>query len=166
MKNWLLRLALLVALVALGILAWRLLFPNQERIIRKRLAELAECASFQQNEAPLAKLANSQKLGTFFTSDVEITVNPPGRMQHTIAGREELLQAAAAARTQLTSLALEFPDILVNLGDDRLSAVVNLTAKGKIGGERDLYVQEFEFSLRKVDGTWLISQIRPVKTLR
>jgi len=36
--------------------------------------ELAKLASFSGNEGPLAKLSNAQKLTTFCTSDVEITV--------------------------------------------------------------------------------------------
>jgi hypothetical protein len=43
--------------------------------------------------------------------------------------------------------------------------VVNLTGKATVEGEGYFQVQEFNFKLKKVDRTWLISRIDTVKTL-
>src|SRR2546428_170424 len=140
MKNWPSRIILIAALGAVGFWLWRALFPSPEHVIRKRLGELAQTASFSSNQAPLAKLGNSQKLAGFFTADVEVKVDVPGRSQQNLSGRDELLQAALGARAAPNGLSLEFVDINVVVAPDKKSATVNLTAKGRVQGERDLVV--------------------------
>ncbi len=164
MKEWFIRAILVVALVAVGIWSWGVLFPSPEKIIRKRLDELARTASFSSKEGLVAKAWNASMLADFFTEDVQVTVEVPGA-QHTISGRAELLEAAAGARSTVGSLSIEFPDIKVTLAPDRTSAVVNLTARGKIPGERDFYLQELRLRMIKIKRDWLINQVETVKTL-
>jgi len=165
MKRWLTRIVLLAVLVAVGIWVWSILFPSPERAIRQRLAEVAKAASFPSKESPLAVAANSQRLTTFCTDDIMITVELPGRSQHTVNGRDELLQGAMAARSFAPGLKVEFVDVTVTLAPDRQSAVANLTAKGNVPGEKDLLVQELKIKLKKVGRDWLIERIETVKTL-
>ena len=165
MKKWSLRIFLLAVLVGLGLWGWRAWFPGPEAVIRKRLTELARAASFSASEGALAKLANAQTLTAFCTPDVEITVDIPGRSRQTFSGRDELLQAAVAARSAVPGLNVEFFDILVTVAPDQNSAEANLTAKGKVSGEKDFYVQELKFLLKKVEGQWLIFQVETVRTL-
>jgi len=127
--------------------------------------EMARLASFNVNEPPLTKLANSQKLGSYFANAVELTLDMPGRGQQTISGREELIQVATGARTQLSSLNIEFPDIAVIVASGGQSAEVNVTVKASIGGQREMYIEEIKFSLEKLRGDWLIRRIEPVNTL-
>jgi hypothetical protein len=164
MKEWSIRAILVAALIALGIWSWGVFFPSPEKVIRKRLGELAKAASFSSKEGLLATAWNASMLADFFTEDVEVTVEVPGT-QHTLSGRAELLQAAAGARSAVSSLSIEFPDIKVTVAPDRTSAVVNLTARGKVPGERDYYLQELRMRMVKVKRDWLINQVETVKTL-
>ena len=164
MKEWSIRVILLAALVALGFWGWHVFFPSPEKVIRKRLGELAKAASFSSQEGLLAKAWNASVLGEFFTPDVQVTVDVPG-IQHTISGRDELLQAVVGARSTVSSLTIEFPDIRVSVAPDKQSAVVNLNAKGKVSGQREAYLQEFRLRLIKVKRDWLINQIETAKTL-
>jgi hypothetical protein len=164
MKEWSIRVLLLAALVALGFWGWHVFFPSPEKVIRKRLGELAKVASFSPKQGLLAKAWNASELGEFFTLDVQVTVDVPGT-QHTISGRDELLQAAVGARSMVSSLSIEFPDIKVIVAPDRNSAVVNLTAKGKVTGQSDFYLQELRLRLIRIKRDWLINQIETVKTL-
>ncbi len=164
MKEWSIRVILLAALVALGFWGWHVFFPSPEKVIRKRLGELAKAASFSSQEGLLAKAWNATMLGEFFTPDVQVTVDVPG-IQHTISGRDELLQAVVGARSTVSSLTIEFPDIRVSVAPDKQSAVVNLNAKGKVSGQREAYLQEFRLRLIKVKRDWLINQIETAKTL-
>jgi hypothetical protein len=166
MKTWLIRFVLLVAIAAVGYWLVTILFPNPERVIRKRFGEVAKLASFSGNEAPLAKLMNSQKLAGYFSPDVELMIDVPGGHEHTISGRQELMQAAAAARNTLSALQVDFPDVVVTLGPDRASAVVNLTATAKVPGDRDFFVQEMKCQLQKQSGDWLITRLETIKTLQ
>jgi hypothetical protein len=164
MKEWSIRVILLAALVALGFWGWHLWFPSPEKVIRKRLGELAKAASFSSNQGLVAKAWNASVLGEFFTLDVEVTVDIPGTQQ-TISGRDELLQRAVAARSAVSSLSIEFPDVKVVVVPDQTSAVVYLTAKGKVAGQREFYLQELKLHLIKIKRDWLIDQIETVKTL-
>ncbi|HWH70648.1 MAG TPA: hypothetical protein VNT26_14765 [Candidatus Sulfotelmatobacter sp.] len=164
MKKWLVRILLSAALVALGLWGWRLVFPSPEHVIRKQLSELAQTARIVPNEAPLAKLANSQKLTSFFTGDVQVSVDVPGHTQ-SLSGREELMQASMGARSMLSSLTVEFLDVTIALATDKESAVANLTAKARIPGEQDFIVQELKLRFKKIGGDWLINRVETVKTL-
>lgn len=164
MKNWLFRLLLLGGLAVAGIWLWRAWFPNPEKAIRRRLAELAQAASFGPNEGALAKAINCDKLADFFTGDAQVKVDVGGYAQ-TFNGRESLRSAALSARTTLTSLKVDFPDINITLGQDKQSAQVELTALGKVAGERDPQVYVFKFMLKRIGGDWLIRRAETVKTL-
>ena len=164
MKTWSFRLVLVAALIALGLWGWRVFFPSPENVIRKRLGELAKSASFSSDQGLLATAWNASSLGEFFTLDVEITVDVPGS-QHTFTGRDELLQAAVSARKAVSNLTVEFPDIKVTVAPDRTSAVVYLTAQGKVSGEKDFFLQELRLRLIRVKRDWLIQRIETVKTL-
>ncbi len=166
MKNWLIRLGLLAALIAAGIWGWHFFFPGPERVIRKQLNELARAASIAPNEAPLARLSNAQRLTTFFSGDVQIFVDVPGYSAHTFSGRDELLQAAIGARNILNALKVEFPDIKIVLGPDKTAAIANLTARADVPGSKNVEVQELKLELHRIDGHWLVTRVETVRTLR
>ena len=165
MKKWVGFIMVAAVLAGLGYWIWLTFFPSPEKAIRKQLQALAAAASFPVNEAPRAKLANAQKLGNFFTTDVEVTVETPGRAQQTFSGRDELVQAALGAHSSLNGLNVEFLDINVTVAPNKQTAVANLTARARIPGDRDFNVQELKFSLKKVGGDWLIYKVETVKTL-
>jgi hypothetical protein len=162
------RLKLMIVLILLfagGFWAWQTMFPSPEKVIRKQLSELAKVVSIAPNEAPLAQAVNSQKLSTFFTRDVTVQVDVPGRGQVRFSGNDELLQAALTARAQLNGLQVEFLDVSVWLAPDKQAAAANLTGKARVPGERELMVEEFKFGFRKAGRNWLIDQVQTVKTL-
>jgi ketosteroid isomerase-like protein len=165
MKKGVLRGFLAAVLIAAGIWVWWTFFPSAQRAIRKTLLELAKAACIAPNESPLAKAINSKKVTDFCTGDVEITVDIPGYSRQTINGRDELLQAAMGARALVGGLNVEFLDIHVTVGPDKQSAIAELTAKGKVPGDKDLLVQELKFTLKKMGGDWLIQKVETVKTL-
>ena len=164
MRPWIPRVVFSAAIVAIAVWAWLHFFPSPERAIRKRLDELAKSASFGR-EGELARVNNAALFSSFFTSDVEITVDLPGRTPLTFGGRDQLLQAALAARATAGSLTVEFPDINITVSPDKTTATAHLTAKAKVGTERDLIVQEMKLMLRKQGREWLIYKLETVKTL-
>jgi hypothetical protein len=165
MKGWVSRAILLLVLALIGIWAWRLFFPDPAHVIRRRMLELAKTASFSGKEGLVAKAFNSETLGGFFDNDVEVVVDVPGRSQQTFNGRAELVQAAMGVRSALGSLTIDFIDINVSVAPDKESAVVGLTGKAKVPGERDFFVQELKFTLKKTGREWLIKKLETIKTL-
>lgn len=163
MKGWARRLLLLALAVAAGWWLWSVLFPSPKRVIQSRLKEMAQLASVSPNEAPLARLANANKLVSFCSEGVELAVDVPGRSLQRVSGRDELLQAALMARSTLPGMTVEFLDIEVLLQPDGQSAIADLTAKVKVPTDRDYYLQELKFQFQRVNGHWLIRRIETVK---
>jgi hypothetical protein len=155
---------LVVGLAALAFWGWGVLHPGPEAIIRKRLLELARAVSKTPDQGNFAMAANALNLPDYFSRDVELMVDFGGRPQQ-FSGRDELIAAASAVRSTVSSLSVSFPDIKVTLAPDRESAVVNLTAEGRVKGEKDLYVQEMKVLFKKIEGEWRITRVETVKTL-
>jgi hypothetical protein len=165
MRKWLFRGALAIIIIAVAIWLWLTFFPGPEQAIRKRLAEIAQLSSFAGNEGPAAKALNAQKLASFFTPDIEISVDVPGEQRQRLSGQDDLLKAAMGLRTILSSLKVELLDINITFAPGKTSAVANLTLKARVNGERDFIPQELKFTLKKVKGEWLIREAETVRTL-
>lgn len=161
--KWAFRGALAIIVISLVVWLWVTLFPGPEQAIRKRLAEVAQLASYGP-EGEIAKVANANKLAGFFTPDVEITVDVP-ELRQKLAGQDELLKAAMLVRTYVSSMKVELLDINVTFGPDKTSAIANLTLKVRANGQRDFTPQEVKFTLKKIKGEWLIRQAETVRTL-
>jgi hypothetical protein len=159
------RVAIVIALIGAGIWSWRVLFPNPQNAIRARLRKLAETASIEPGQGTLPKAFKAQKLADYFTPDVSIKVDIRGYEMDMWNGRDELIQKAAIRMQQPGGLTVEFLDINVTLEPDGQTAVANLTGKATVPGDRDFFVQEFNFRLKKISGQWYINEIESVKTL-
>lgn len=160
------RLLLLVKLAAFGFWLWTIFFPSPQKVIHARLVKLAELASFTQNEGNIARVANVERMGALFGTDIEVIIDIPGVEAHTFNRRDELMQAAMQARSALSTLKAEFPDIHITLAPDKQSAVADVTLQAKASGQSDLIIQELKFTFNKQGGPWLITRVETVKTLR
>lgn len=133
--------------------------------IRKQLADLQELVSYQAGEGNLSSLTNAKRLGELFTEDVEIKLSGfAGARQ--VRGREQVQQAAMAARSQARSLQASLHDISIRVADDKMSATVEATGRAKIAGESSSAVQDFIFYFEKTPEGWLITKVETVKALR
>jgi len=157
---------LLAALVALGVWLWFVLSPNPEKIIRQRLAKLARTASFSAGEGNLAKLAAVEDIAGYFATNIEVTIDVPGRSRLTLTGRGEIQQAALGARERLSGLKVQFPDINITVAHDKQSAVADLTVEANVAGEHDPIVQEMKFTFQRTDDGWLIVRVETVQPVR
>ena len=160
-----LRIILLAVLAALSVWLWLVVFPGPEKVIRKRLTEIARTASFSSNQSDLARLAAAQGLAGCFATNIEVSIDVPGHGRITLSGRDEIMQTALAARGAMSGLSVKFPDINVTVEPDKQSAVADLTLEGIILGETDHIVQEMKFTLQKIDGQWLITRVETIRTL-
>jgi hypothetical protein len=164
MKN-IFRLVLLAAVVALGVWLWLVLFPSPEKMIRKRLVQLAQDVSFSSNDGNLARLMGAQSVAGFFSTNIEVNIDVPGRVQHDFMGRDEITQAALASRSAVSGLHVKFPDVSVTLARDKQSATAEVTLVATVSGEGDAIVQELKFTFQKMDGQWLITRVETIRTL-
>ena len=160
-----LRLILLAALAALGVWLWTVLFPSPEKVIRRRLVELARTVSSSPNESDLTRLAAARNVAGFFSAHVELKLTVPELGQRDSMDREEIPPMVVTARSRAGGLQVKFPDINVTVAPDKRSAVADLTVEANISSERDRLLQEMKFTLQKIDGQWLITRVETVQTL-
>jgi hypothetical protein len=158
-----LRLVLTAVVIAAGVWLWTVLFPNPEKVIRQELSELARDASFTGNQSSLAGIAGAQKVANFFSTNAEVNVNAPGRTQ-SLAGRDEIMQAVAAARASLDGLKVEFPDVSVTVAPDKQSADADLSVKAQIAGNPE-FIAQMKFTFQKIGRQWLITRVETVRIL-
>ena len=159
------RLVLLAAAAAACVWLWTVLFPGPEKIIRKRLASVAAEASFKAGENPLITANRAENFASRFGTNVEININLPTHGEHDFVGRDDIMQAVAGMRSRVSSLKVEFLDVSVTLGPDKLSATANLTVKAQTASDKDFFVQEMKITFQKIEGDWLITRVETVRTL-
>jgi hypothetical protein len=161
----LLRIILPVAVVALLIWGWVYFHPSPERLIRKQLDGAAHAAAFSPGQGYLDKMANAEVLADFVTTNAQVKMDLPENHPHQLSGRDEIQQAALAARAAVQSVSVYLPDVHIELGADQNSAVADVTLEVVIAGEKDLIKQEVKANFRKIGGEWLIENVETVRTL-
>lgn len=152
------RIALLIGLLAGGYWLWRVVFPGDDALIRRQLQELARAASFSANEAPFVKLTKAAEVANSFAPDTAIDLDlwDYGRVK--LEGRDEVRQAALAARSAVPSLTVEVADIEVSPGPNKNTASVRFTIFVNAGAGSERQSQELKVEFRKHDGDWLIQR--------
>lgn len=159
------RFVLLAALIALGVWLYTVLFPGPEKAVRKHLTKVARLASIKPDQGLLGRASSIQELANCFAPEIEITLNLRGGSDHTFRKRDEIIEVAKLAHARFKTLQIDFLDMNVALAPDKESATVHLTAKASSSEEVDFQVQEFKFTLQKINGEWLIIRIETVRTL-
>jgi hypothetical protein len=158
---------LLAALIGGGVWLWMYFHPGPEEAIRRRLADVAREVSFTGKEGMVARAVHAQKLAGYFGRSVSLMIDLPEVSSHEGISRDEISQLAMALRSSpyFRSLKVQCLDPVITLGADRKSAIVELTIRAETVGDKYLVVQEMKFTMKEVDGEWLILRVDTVKTL-
>lgn len=163
--KWVLRLILAGAVIAAGFWLWTFLFPSPETVIRHQLNKLAAKVSFSSDEGTLARMASAETVADFFASNVEVNIDVPGYEQQTLAGRDEITQAALGSRQAVKWLSVKFPDINVTVAPGKESAVADVTVEVNSPNESVAGVQEMKISFQQTERRWLIDQVKTVRSV-
>ena len=159
------RIVAIALVIAAGVWVFRVLFPGDEKLIRKLLAQAADAAAVKSNENPIFKLAGANKLVGFFSPDALLKVDLPGAEMRSISGRDDLLQAITAARAGLLEAKIQLHEVHVNVDAGGQAASAQLVTTAYLNGNGDPLVEELKMQLKKIDGYWKIAQLETVKSL-
>ena len=162
MKN-ISRIVAVLAVGAFGIWLWLALFPSPEKVIANQFEKLAHAATVRPGEGTLPRVAGAQAVGNFFSTNVAMNIDVPGYHQDTVVSRDDLVQAVMAAHFS-GGLTLKFMDINVAVAADKETAQVEATVEARVPGEHDVMMQQMKFTLRKINGKWLITRVQTVRT--
>jgi hypothetical protein len=163
-----LQILLAVVLLAAGFWLWRVLFPSDEARILRLLQQVAESVSAPPGEGNIGHVRRINRLIGFLTPDVTIRFAPMSDRGLELNGRDELQQAALAARGMNSALKVEFLDpqvVPVATGAD--TAEARLTAKVQAGNDRDFGIQPLRIELRKdQEFGWRIQRVESFRALK
>jgi hypothetical protein len=154
--------------IAIAGLLWVFGFftPDPKIIITRQLRKLTELASFTSSEPSFQRFGKVKQMGKLFSEDVIIVADYAELENHTLKGRDELMQAMMAAKPFGSGLSVEFIDINIELGSEKKSALVDVTLKGRFGGDTELIAQELSITFKRIKGEWLITRAETVHTLK
>lgn len=158
-----------VVVVALGMLAffaWRSRVTDDERAIRSRLEALRTEINTRTADG-LGTLAHAAQIGSYFTDDVVIEL---GEGAASIRGRDTVIGMSARLQPRTAAFRLELDDVGVEMVPGGQAADVLLTAsfirRSAATGEESRDAREFALVCEKQSGTWRISRVTAVDTLR
>ena len=103
------------------------------------LKKSARAVSNLPGEGLLPRMAGAQRWGVFLTN-VEINIDVPGRQQHAITSRDDIVQAVLAAHSA-GGLTVKFPDINVMVDAAKETAQADITVEARVPGDRYMVVQ-------------------------
>jgi SnoaL-like domain len=157
------RLLLFAGLLALGYWAWTAAFPNPRKAVLRRLEKLAQLASFPAGEGQLAKLANVQRIGGFFSDQVVVNLGGQEAEARTFNNRDELMQAVQAGRMAFSSVRVQVLNPKVEMTPGNQEAIVGAVLTVDVSGEKDSVVADLKIEMKKIDGDWLITHVETVQ---
>jgi hypothetical protein len=153
----------LVAMVVLGFLAWRWLFPPDEVVIRKMVRAAAAAVSWEQGAGNFSRLAAANRLVGLCTPEIEILLDARGAGSERVQGRDALRQAIVAVRSRAAWLQVAVEGVELMVSESKDSATVLLAAAVRAEGTREPVLLNYKLSMRKVGGEWLIDRVEPVR---
>ena len=150
---------ILALAAAVGVYQW---WHSAERQIRRVLAAVPAALNHEQPDTGLDALTAAAALQPLLALDVALD---PGGGLPPIAGRQEVVSAAARARAATPRLRVQFFDDSITLQHDT-AATATLTAQvvtvDPSGAER-AEAYDVEATLEKQDGTWVVTKARRVR---
>jgi len=160
------RLVLFAILAGLGFWLWTVFFPSPEKIVLKKIADLAVTATISAADGNITRAAKASNVVGDFSTDAEIVFDISGVGARTLSGRDEIRESAMGGFANVPSMKVRFLDATAKVGADKQTAEVNCTARVNVGDNRDFGIQELRFQFKKIDGDWLITRAETVKTLQ
>jgi hypothetical protein len=160
------RLVLFAVLAALGFWLWTILFPSPEKIVLKKVSNLAASANISRADGNITRAAKAGNVVSEFANDAEIDFDVAGVGARTLSGRDEIRETAMGGFANVPSLKVQFLDAAAKVGAGKLTAEVTCTERVSAGDNKDFGIQELRFQFKKIDGDWLITRAETVKTLQ
>jgi len=158
------RLVVFLAVAAAAIVAY-LAWPNEEHRVRARLEDLAASLSVPPSEPDLARLARASRVRGFFTEDVLVSFEEA--TERALHGRDEIAGVVARPWGPPSGVKVELLNLQVSVesggrADARLEARAVSLEPGAESATLD--ARMVALTLRRIDGTWLISSARVMRS--
>lgn len=155
-----------VLIAILGVALAVIVYPSEERRVKKQFRLLSEWVSKSPEENALNLLQKMRDIGTLFSEPCELKA--PDESLSGGYTRQEISAFAGSARSHFSRIDLTFHDLHIDF-PEREIAKVTLTARmvgSSTAGEQVDEIRELECLLKKIDSKWLFHQIEVVEVLK
>lgn len=155
-----------VLMVIIGIVAVLIVFPSEEKKVKKQFNLLAAWVSKSPEENTFIMLQKMKNIGTLFDEHCELKA--PDQSLSGSYAREEISTYAANARSHFSQLDLKFYDFHVVFPEEGIAKITltsRLTGRSASGEQLD-ETRELECVLKKIDQKYLFSEIDVVEVLK
>lgn len=135
------------------------------------MSAIAESLTVPAHDGELGRLARIAAVRNALAPDVTlsmaVTARPGVQVPPALVGRDAVLALAGRWVPPPGGVTVEFVDVQVTLDDSRVNAQVYCTAQVSSGPDDRPLVDARELTLgfSRIDGTWLITSVRPEETL-
>ena len=146
------------------VLGWRFLGNSDERVIKKRLAKLADTVEVQGPESPITAGIKARTIADYFTIDASLATDVRSTA---VEGRSEVASTVLMVRRQLDrlTLSLDHPAPVVSADRQRARVRVGVTARATGSAGRDQVRRLFDLEWVRQEGQWLIKKVEPYDTI-
>ena len=157
--------AVVVAVLAAGVIIWRTRDTPDERAITARLEALRNEVNLSTRDG-LGTAARAAQIGSYFTDDAVVEL---GRGSQPITGRDTLMGMVARLQPRTAAFRMDLDDVSVEVVPGGDTADVLLTAsfvrRSISTGEESLDAHEYALVMTKAGGPWRIARITAIDTL-
>jgi SnoaL-like domain len=130
---------------------------NQNRVVKRRLGELAATLSVPAQEADLERVARLARLRQYLADDIEVR---GGRSGPELSSREAVIGAAAGWKPdQGGNVSFVDTDVKLDADTARAFTTAEVTTRDPRTGEQTLDSHEAVLALVRRDGLWLVSAV-------
>jgi len=158
-----------IAILVVGILSWKYLFPSEEKRVMKQFELLSQYVEKVAEEDILSAANRMKNISQLFADPCEFKIE--GDPSYSFIGsysREEIKGYALRGRSYFSELSLRFDDYKIEFPEKR-RAEVRLTGRltgRSTAGERVDEVRELFCILKKNKNLWLFNHLEVVEILK
>jgi hypothetical protein len=160
MNRTVLLIASLAVLAGMAFLLW----PSDERVVRRRLNAVARTLTVPANDSKLGRVSRAAQLRHYLADDIRLR---NGAQE--IASRDALLGFLVAMTPPPGGFSVDFVDTHVTVATDGQTARVDTDVKitsHDTGGRPTVDAREATFEVAKREGEWVITAAETKETLR
>ena len=130
---------------------------NQNRVVKRRLGELAATLSVPAGETDLERVARLSRLRLYLADDLKVT---GGKQGQDLTSLDAVMIAASGFRPAKGGV-VDFVDVDVKLDGDtaRAYATAQVTTRDPVTNEAVVDSRETVFSIFRRDDAWLVSAV-------
>jgi hypothetical protein len=150
----------------LGVLAVLVLFPSEEKKVKKQLMAFSNVVSKDPGENVFTTARKAKEIVPLFDENCELIM--PAQSVSSYFSQGEIASYLIRSRTHFSDLSLAFVDFSTSFPEKGTAKVV-LTAKLKgktVNGERVDETREVMSTLKKIKGKWLFAGFEVVEVLK